>query len=145
MSEKEVDSPDVDPAEAAEIQRIAIDFFRSESKSEDEAAKAMQRLVHTVKEPGAKLIHIGNVLFLIMVRAKNAVEVHTIGNEKSPRDLANDFVQLVQYLKHIGVKTAYTFTEDNRFWRLAQMTKLPVKAFKSTVEGKPVNVYVMEL
>jgi hypothetical protein len=137
-------SHDIDPAEAAEIQRIAIDYFRAESKSEEEATRLMQGLAHAVKEQGSKLVHIGNVLFLVIVRAEKTVEVHTIGNEKTPRDLANDFVQLVQYLKNIGATTAYTYTEDNRFWRLAQMTKLPVKTFKSKVEGKPVNVYVME-
>ena len=43
-------SHDIDPAEAAEIQRIAIDYFRAESKSEEEATKLMQSLAHAVKD-----------------------------------------------------------------------------------------------
>lgn len=145
MAEKEANHHDVSPEESAEIQRIAVEYCRAETKSEAEASKLMQKLLHTVNAPGAKLVHIGNVLFLIMVRAEHVVEVHTMGTEAAPRDLANNFVQLVQYLKNIGVKTAYTYTEDNKFWRLAQMTKLPVKSFKTDVNGKLMNVYVVEL
>ena len=60
------------------------------------------------------------------------------------RSLAEDFQQLAAYLQNIGVKMAYTYTAEDRFGRLAQMTGLPFKKFKVQVEGKPVNAYVME-
>jgi hypothetical protein len=127
-----------------QIIQIAMDYFRKEAGSEEGAKKMMAGLAHTVKEDGAKLVHIGNVLFLILVRGKGVVEVHTIGSENPPRKLAEDFQQLAAYLKNIGVKTAYTYTAEDRFGRLAQMTGLPFKKYKVDVEGKPMNAYVME-
>jgi len=135
----------IDQAEQPEVVRIASEYFLQELGSEDAAAEAMGKLATLVQEKGAKLVHLGNVLFLVIVRGKNAVEVHTIGNEQSPRDLAKDFVDLVNYLKNIKVKVAYTYSEDNRFDRLAKMTGLPVQKKQAQVDGKTVNVYIMEL
>lgn len=134
----------VDQQEQEQIVKIAMDYFRQEAGSEEGANKMMAGLAKTVEEDGAKLIHIGNVLFLVMVREKGVVEVHTIGTENPPRKLAEDFKQLAAYLKNIGVKMAYTYTAEDRFGRLAQMTGLPFKKFKVDVQGKPMNAYVME-
>lgn len=135
---------DVDQQEQQQIVQIAMDYFRKEAGSEEGANKMMAGLAKTVEEDGAKLIHIGNVLFLILVRDKGVVEVHTIGTENPPRKLAEDFKQLAAYLQNIGVKMAYTYSEEDRFGRLAQMTGLPFKKFKVDVQGKPMNAYVME-
>lgn len=134
----------VDQQEQQQIIQIAMDYFRKEAGSEEGANKMMAGLAHSVQEDGAKLVHIGNVLFLILVRGKGVVEVHTIGSENPPRKLAEDFQQLAAYLQNIGVKMAYTYTAEDRFGRLAQMTGLPFKKFKVDVEGKPMNAYVME-
>ena len=131
--------------EQERVGQIAIDWFRSISKSEEEAQKMLSGLVHMVKEDGAKLVHLGNVLFLILVQGKGVVEVHTLGTEAQPRMLAEDFRNLAAYLKNVGVKTAYTYTPDNRYGRLAQMTGLKVKQFKAKIEGKVNNVYALEL
>jgi len=58
--------------------------------------------------------------------------------------MAKNFVDLVNYLKNIKVKVAYTYSEDNKFDRLAKMTGLPVRKEKTEVDGKSVNVYIME-
>lgn len=134
----------VDQQEQQQIVQIAMDYFRKEAGSEEGANKMMAGLAQTVKDDGGKLVHIGNVLFLILVRGKGVVEVHTIGSENPPRKLAEDFQQLAAYLKNIGVKMAYTYTAEDRFGRLAQMTGLPFKKYKVDVEGKPMNAYVME-
>ena len=134
----------VDAQENEEIVRIATEYFKKETGSDKKAQEMLGKLAITVQEEGAKLVHLGNVLFLIMVRGKGVVEIHTIGNEAQPRYLADDFKKLADYLKNIGVKTAYTYTPDNRYGRLAQMTGLPVKTFKVEVEGKPMTAYVME-
>ena len=134
----------VDSQENDEIVRIALDYFKKETGSDKKAQEMLGKLAITVQEEGAKLVHLGNVLFLIMVRGKAVVEIHTIGTEAQPRMLAEDFKQLAAYLKNIGVKTAYTYTPDNRYGRLAQMTGLPVKTFKIEVKGKPMTAYVME-
>lgn len=135
---------EVDQQEQARIIEIATNYFRQEAKSEEGANKMMAGLAKIVEQDGAKLIHIGNVLFLVQVRGKGVVEVHTIGTENPPRKLAEDFKQLAAYLQNIGVKMAYTYSPDDRFGRLAQMTGLPVKKFKVDVEGQPMTAYVME-
>jgi len=134
----------MDTKEQEQIIKIAFDYFKKESGSDETAQKMLSQLATVVSEEGAKLVHLGNVLFLIMVRGKGVVEIHTIGTEAQPRQLADDFKKLADYLTKIGVKTAYTYTPDNRYGRLAQMTGLPVKTFKVEVEGKPMVAYVME-
>jgi hypothetical protein len=126
------------------IAQIALNYFKQETGSDAKAKQMLGKLATIVKDEGAKLVHLGNVLFLVMVRGKGAVEIHTIGNEAQPRMLADDFKKLADYLKNIGVKTAYTYTPDNRYGRLAQMTGLPVKTFQIKVKGKPMTAYVME-
>jgi hypothetical protein len=134
----------IDETEQQEVARIANDYFLQELGSQEAADDAMGKLGMLVQEDGAKLVHLGNVLFLVLVRGKNVVEIHTIGNEASPRNLAKDFVDLANYLKNIEVKVAYTYSEDNKFDRLAKMTGLPVKKKQAEVDGKAVNVYIME-
>jgi hypothetical protein len=135
----------MDKQEQDQIIKIAMDYFKKETGSDKTAQQMLGTLAAIVKEEGAKLVHLGNVLFLVMVRGKGVVEIHTIGTEAQPRMLAEDFKQLAAYLRKIDVKTAYTYTPDNRYGRLAQMTGLPVKTFKVDVKGKPMTAYVMEL
>jgi hypothetical protein len=131
--------------EVQEANRIAIEYFRGITKTEEEAQEMMGRLARVLQDDGAKLVHLGNVLFLILVRSEGVVEVHTIGEEKRPRDMANDFLELSKYLKNIGVKTAYTYAEDERFKKLAKMIDLPIKQYKADYEGMKLNVFVVEL
>jgi len=134
----------MDEQEQQEVTRIAREYFLQELGSEERADEALEKLAILVQEDGSKLVHIGDVLFLVLVRGEGVVEVHTIGTEVNPRELAQNFVDLVAYLQNIGVKVAYTYSEDNRFARLARMTGLPVKQTKAIIEGKSVNVYIME-
>jgi hypothetical protein len=134
----------IDQAEQQEVARIANQYFLQELGSQEAADEAMGKLATMVQEDGAKLVHLGNVLFLVLVRGQGVVEVHTIGTEPSPRNMAKNFVDLVNYLKNIKVKVAYTYSEDNKFDRLAKMTGLPVKKKTTEVDGKSVNVYIME-
>lgn len=127
------------------VVKIATDYFRKASKSEEEAQQLLGGLARILQDEGAKLVHLGNVLFLVMVRGEGVVEIHTIGEESKPRDFAKDFLDLAKYLKNIGVKTAYTYSEDEKFKKLAKMVNLPVKQYKADVEGKKLNVYVVEL
>lgn len=133
---------DVDPNA---IVKIATDYFRKATKSEEEAQALLGGLARILQDEGAKLVHLGNVLFLVLVRAKGVVEVHTIGEESKPRDLAKNFIDLYKFLKNIGVTTAYTYSEDEKFKKLAKMVDLPVKQYKADVQGKNMNVFVVEM
>jgi hypothetical protein len=127
------------------VLKIATDFFRKASKSEEQTQQMLGGLARILQDEGSKLVHLGNVLFLVMVRGEGVVEVHTIGEEKKPRDLAKNFLDLYKYLKNIGVKMAYTYAEDEKFKKLAKMVNLPVKDYKVDYQGKKLNVFAVEL
>lgn len=114
---------------------------------ENLVAQAQGALVEMVKAPENKLVHLGNSLFLVMVKAPGEVEVHTF-SEETPQQLAKNFVDLWKYLKNIGVKRAYTYSDDPRFKKIASMTNLPVKVEQSTQkmgeQMRPVYRYVLE-
>ena len=126
------------------VAQIANDYFLKELGSQEEADLAMGKLAKLVSDKGAKLVHIGNVLFLVLVRGKGVVEIHTIGNEPNPMDIVKDFIDLANYLKNINTKVAYTYSEDNKFSRIAKLTGLPIRQEKQVVNGKEVNVYILE-
>lgn len=130
--------------ESQEIMRIAQDYFMQELGDKAKAEEAMGKLANMVQGDGAKLVHLGNTLFLTMVRGKGLVEVHTMGTE-SPRKMVKNFNDLGKYLKKIGVKTAYSYSDPGT--PLAKLAKraLPVKEKKANIDGKEVDVLVMEL
>ena len=134
----------IDAQEQQVVAQIANDYFLKELGSQEKADKALSKLATLVQEKGAKLVHLGNVLFLVLVRGKGVVEIHTIGTEANPMDLVKDFVDLTNYLKNIKTKVAYTYSEDNKFSRIAKLTGLPIKQKKAVVDGKDVNVYILE-
>lgn len=127
------------------VVKIATNYFRKATKTEEQAQAMLNGLARILQDEGAKLVHLGNVLFLVIVRGKGVVEIHTIGEEKKPRDLAKNFIDLSKYLKNIGVTTAYTYSEDEKFKKLAKMVDLDIKQYKADVQGKKFNVFVVEL
>lgn len=130
--------------EKQEVMRIAQDYFMQELGDKAKAEDALGKLATMVKSDGAKLVHLGNTLFLTVVRGKGLVEVHTMGKE-SPRKMVKNFNDLGKYLKRIGVKTAYSYSDSGS--PLAKLAKraLPVKEKKANIAGKEVDVLVMEL
>ncbi len=131
--------------EEKEVMRIATSYFRKLTKTEKEAQVMLVALSRILKDEGSKLVHLGNVLFLVLVRGKGIVEIHTIGEEKKPRDMAKNFADLAKFLRSIEVKVAYTYAEDEKFKKLAKMVDLQVNEYKAKHEGKNLNVFVVEL
>ena len=125
---------------------VRTSLFRS-LQDENKVGLAQGALVEMLKAPGNKMVHLGNSVFLVMVKTPGEVEVHTF-SEETPQALAKNFVDLWKYLKNIGVKKAYTYSDDPRFKKIASMTGLPVKVEQSTAkigkEMQPVYRYVME-
>jgi hypothetical protein len=132
------------PQEAQEIERIARDYFTGVAGSPEGAENMLGRLAEIVQEDGAKLVHLGNVLFLILVRGEGVIEFHTIGSEQTSEQYAQDLVDLAKYLEKIGVKLAYTYAENRAFERVARMTKLPIVKTETDIDGQHVYVYAVE-
>ena len=118
---------DPNEGEGKEILKIVHGSFLKELKTEEKVQDAMARLAAVVKEPGAKLLHIDDCVFLILVRGKTLVEVHTMAIKEDSLALAKSFVKLTKYLKAIGVKLAYTYTNDPKYEIVAKRTKLPFR------------------
>ena len=135
----------MDQAELDEVLRIAMDYFRSQTSSEEEAMKMLGALAKTVEDRGSKLVHLGNYLFLVLVRGKGYVEFHTIGDHNNPKEFVKTLEMLADYFRNIGVKVAYTYTPDNKFKRLLKFVNLKVQTYETEVEGQKMNVFMVEL
>ena len=135
----------MDEAELQEVMRIATDYFRKQASSEEEVQKMLGALAKMVEDQGEKLVHLGNYLFLVVVRGKEYVEIHTIGDESNPRDLVKNFELLAGYLKNIGVKVAYTYSPDKKFLRLAKLTNLDIQNYEVEIDGKKMHVFMVSL
>lgn len=137
---------DVAPQQSDPV-RIVERSMRRAIEDEQMVQRSMAALVEMLKKPENKFVHLGNTMFLVMVRKPGEVEVHTF-SEESPMGLAKNFVDLAKYLQNIGVKKASTYSEDVRFRKIAEMTGLPVKIEQSTgmvgAEMRPVYKYTME-
>jgi hypothetical protein len=131
--------------EQKKILDIANKYFLRETNGDQEKAdELMAKLATTVQDPGAKIIPIDDILFLVLVRGKGAVEVHTMASDLIPSNMVEGFKKLAKFLKDIGVKIAYTYTDDRRFARIARQTKLPIKEVVQEIDGKPMYVYIVE-
>ena len=137
---------DVAPQQKQPMQ-ILESALRRALPDEEQVGLAQGALVEMLKAPENKLVHLGNTLFLVMVKAPGQVEIHTF-SEETPQALAKNFVELSKYLKNIGVKTASTYSDDPRFKKISEMTQLPVKVEQSVnligTEMRPVYRYTLE-
>lgn len=133
--------------EGQQIMQIATEYFRKEAGGDEQKVQQLlQGLAGLVQQEGIRLVHIGDVLFLVMVKGKGLVEVHTIAATQESSVLAKNFVQLVQYLKSIGVKAAYTYSDDPRYEAIAKRTRLPFEKKPIQAEdGKTYTAFYLEL
>lgn len=134
-------------AQQKQPMQILESALRRALPDEEQVGLAQGALVEMLKAPENKLVHLGNTLFLVMVKAPGQVEIHTF-SEETPQALAKNFVELSKYLKNIGVKTASTYSDDPRFKKISEMTQLPVKVEQSVnligTEMRPVYRYTLE-
>ena len=132
------------PQGAQEIESIARNYFTQQAGSPEAGEEMMQKLAGIVQEEGAKLVHLGNVLFLVLVRGKGVVEFHTIGTESTAQAFAQDIVDLAKYIKNIGANLLYTYSASRVFDRIAKLTGLPIVKTETDIDGKRVFVYAVE-
>ena len=136
----------MDEQEAQEVMQIATDYFLQETGGDQAKADEMLRtLAGIIQEPGAKLVHLGNIVFLVMVRGKGVVEIHTMAVTLEPDEMVDALNKLLAYLKNIGVKTAMSYADNARFRRITRKTKFPIKETKGMVNGKEMYIYIAEL
>jgi len=132
--------------ETQQIIDIMSRYFLKATGDQEQANGLINGIAKLISEnPAAKLVHLGNTVFLIMVNRPGVVEVHTMAADEQSGTLAKNFVQLTDYLRNIGVKQAYTYTDDPRFAAVAKRTRLPFDTSEvQGQDGKTYTVYSME-
>jgi hypothetical protein len=139
---------DVTEDEGKEIMRIATEYFRQQTGGDEaETNRLLNGLANLVKQDGIRLVHLGNTLFLVLVKGKRMVEVHTMAVDESASSMAKNFVMLANYLKGIGVRVAYTYADDDRYEMVAKRSRLPFQKRQITMpeDGKVYTAYYLEL
>lgn len=130
------------PEEVQEIERIIYGYFLKEYKSERKAQIMMQKLAGMLQDPGVKLVHFGNTVFMFILVEPQVAEVHTMSLDEDSAALAKHFVSLANFLKNIGVKEAYTYSDDPRFAVVAKRTRLPIETrTEQSEDGKTYTIY----
>ena len=126
-NEMQSDKLNPDEGEGLQIMNTLRRYFMKETNSKEKTEKLLANLAGTLQEPGAKLVHLGKTVFLVLVRGKGMVEIHTMSADDDSLSLAKSFVLLTKYLKNIGVKLAYTYSDDPKYDLVAKRTRLPFK------------------
>lgn len=131
--------------EGRQILDILRKFFTKETGSKEKAEQLLANLAGALQEPGAKLVHLGKTVFLVLVRGKGMVEIHTMSVDDDSLSLAKSFVLLTKYLKNIGVKLAYTYSDDPKYDLVAKRTRLPFKKRRVIASnGQEYTAYYLE-
>ena len=109
--------------------RIMYEHFMDQFKDESKTFAAINHIAEKVKEPGCKLIHLENTVFLITVSAARMVEMHAMMGghptmDQKLKTLDKLLDQLLPMLKELDVKIAYTY-----------MTPDKVGEFRKILEG----------
>jgi len=135
---------DLTPEEIQEIERIIYGYFLKEYGSEKKAQIMMQKLAGMLQDPGIKLVHFGNTVFMFILVEPQVAEVHTMSLDEDSASLAKHFVSLANFLKNIGVREAYTYSDDPRFAVVAKRTRLPIETrTEQSQDGKTYTIYSM--
>jgi hypothetical protein len=95
-----------------------------------EVQKHLGALGILIKKPENKLVEMGNNVFLVQAKEPGKVEVSIFGN-KDPQSLVQNYVNLVKYLKKIGVKTIHMFGNSQEFLQPAKAAGLNVQVKQS--------------
>lgn len=128
--------------EAQKIQEIIYGYFQKEFGSAQKANVMMQKLAGLLQDPGVKLVQFGNTVFLVILVEPQVAEIHTMSLDEQSSTLASHFVELANFLKNIGVREAYTYSDDPRFAAVAKRTRLPIETEQmQSQDGKTYTIY----
>ena len=99
--------------ENQQVMDIITGYFKEVTGNEQDAQSLVSGLAATVQDPGAKLVHLGDTVFLTIIRGKGFVEFHPMYVNREIDQLTKDLDLYVKYLKNIGVTVMYTYGGDD--------------------------------
>jgi hypothetical protein len=134
-------------SEEQEIIRIATAVFDREIGGDEQSAQAfLAGLAKLAQQEGMRLVHLGDSLFLVVVKGKGMVEFHTMPANENPEEIAADVVALTKYLRNIGVKIAYTYFSNEKHKDIIDATQLDfVEKQVDAPDGEKYVAYYLEL
>lgn len=135
-----------DEKETQEIIEIMQKYFLKATGSKEKANQLINETAKLIQQPAAKLVHIGDSVFLLLVKDKGVVEFHTMRAENDSVAMAKELKQLADYCKQIGVQKVYTYSDLPQFKAVAKRTRLPVEITEQQgADGKDYTVYTLQL
>jgi len=146
----------LDPATKQELEknpilRIMYDHFVNQYKNSAKAIAAINYIGEQVKQPGCKLIHLGNVLFMVSVSSNHMVEIHAMmGGHPTDKQkieaIDKQLDKLLPMLKKLDVKLAYTYMpldKANQFRKVLKEYKFYERP--AEVQGKKLITFYVEV
>jgi hypothetical protein len=135
------------PEDIQKIAKIATDFARSRTQSEEEMHQMLGGIFEMAKQDNVKLIHIEEVLFTIIVRGTGVIEFHNVSVPVSVEDMAKYIKKLIEKLKLFDVKVAFTYSPEEYYMKAVVATKLNWKSKKVRIKdvNKPIKIYILKL
>ena len=95
--------------ENEQVMDIVTGYFKEATGSDQKAEEMVNGLAATVQDPGAKLVHLGDTVFLTLVKGKGFIEFHPMYVNRELDKLTENLNTYVNYLKNIGVTVMYTY------------------------------------
>lgn len=130
--------------EQKEALEIMAQYFKNNTKNKEEATIAMRGAL-VLLEQGAKLVHIGNILFLVFIKGKGLVEFQPIYKKTTAPQLAAAMKKFAQYMKAIDTQTIYTTNADKHMDAAIKRTGLPWELEEVQLEGEQTIGYYLQL
>lgn len=136
-----------DPNKFPPTVKVLYDYFMEITKGDKQKTFAgITSLSQKVQEDGAKLVHFGDVVFLVTVSGPHMIEMHAmIGGKPTEaekmKELDTQLDKLLKYLKTIDVKLAYTYMAPNMQDKYSKILN-GYKFKKSNIKGPDGKPYV---
>jgi hypothetical protein len=133
---------EISQQEQQEVLDIVTGFYKQRVDSEEEVNKLLQNLGAMVQQQGAKLVHINQTVFMVLVQGEGVVDFYAMYDKFNKQEQIKNLKQFVAYAKNIGIKTLITQTLPEDEYEEV----LDDSGYKFQVEGEEdVNVFTLKV
>ena len=133
---------EISQEEQQEVLDIVTGFYKQRVDSEEEVNKLLQNLGAMVQQQGAKLVHINQTVFMVLVQGEGVVDFYAMYDKFNKQEQIKNLKQFVAYAKNIGIKTLITQTLPEDEYEEV----LDDSGYKFQVEGEEdVNVFTLKV
>jgi hypothetical protein len=107
-----------------QVIKLVTEFFREKAPDDQAVDLALGQLATLIRMPGNKLVHLGQNVFLVMVKGQGQTEVHNVSLVRNYTKFRTNLQKLINYLKGIDVSHAIIQDEDRYMERALKSLKL---------------------